>query len=122
MLYFESFINTHAHFYSETDNLPAFVVPAYVQFTPNQLVQLIQAGQAPGVPFQISQTAALRAVGDRKKASLVDSTISIRRKSIYLEKMPRGKLSLGFIYDALVPIQLNLYVTAKDKSDTAKLK
>ena len=115
-------ILTFNNLLGEPNSIPAFVVPAYVPFTQGQLVQMNQAGQQPGVPFQIGETNALRAVGDRKKAMLIDVAMNIRKNSIYFERAPRSRIAVGFTYDSFVPAQLNLYVTAKDRSDASKLK
>jgi hypothetical protein len=104
------------------DEVPAFVVPLYIQFTANQLAQLTAAGQQAGVPFQIGANAAQRAVGERIKAEVVKIGFNIRKNSLFFERMPRGKISIGFTYDANVSFQLNLYITAKDRSDSNKIK
>lgn len=104
--------------------LPAFVVPAHLPFTPGQLSELVNAGQQPGVPFQIGESNAQRAVGERKNASVVELAANIRKGSVYLRRTTRdgSKLSVGFKYDSKVPLQLNIYITAKDRTDSQKLK
>ena len=104
--------------------LPAFVVPAHLQFTPGQLQQLVNAGQQPGVPFQIGETNAQRAVGERRQAAVVELAANIRKGSVYFRRMNKdgSKLCVGFSYDSKLPLQLSIYVTAKDRSDSAKLK
>lgn len=109
---------------AEDAPLPAFVVPAHLQFTAGQLTALINAGQQPGVPFQIGETNAQRAVGERKQARVVELAANIRKNSIYFRRMSKDgtKLCVGFKYDSKLPLQLSIYVTAKDRSDTSKLK
>ena len=82
----------------------------------------MNAGQQPGVPFQIGTTTAQRAVGEKRQAVTTELAASIRKGSIYFERVMESKLTIGFSYDAKLPIKLNIYISAKDRSDTNKLK
>lgn len=109
---------------NEETPIPAFVVPAHIQFTAGQLEALVNAGQQPGVPFQIGAQNAQRAVGERKKVGVVELAANLRKGSVYFRRMNKdgSKLSVGFKYDSKMPLQLSIYVTAKDRSDSSKLK
>lgn len=76
------------------------------------------------MPFQIGETQAHRAVGERKKTSVADLSVNIRKGSIYFRRVSNdsSKLSVGFVYDSTAALQVSVYVTAKDRSDWSKLK
>jgi hypothetical protein len=99
-----------------------FVVPSYHSFSINQLDQMIQAGQQPGVPFRIADGAVERPQRERRKIKIVDLDVSIMKHSIKLTFLQNGKFSISFYYTARKNGICIIYLSALNSTNIKTLR
>lgn len=83
---------------------------------------MIAMGQQPGVPFRVGGEGAQRPPRPTKKAQITDNLGSLFKNSFAMTIDEDGVFAISFMYDAMVPLSLNIFFGAKDSRSSKEIR